>query len=378
MRGSLRQRSDGSWQVRLTDHDPATGKRKWRSVTIRGTKKQAEAELTRLLRDMDTGTFTAPTRITIREFLDKWLTDYVAVHVPKESTREGYARKVRNHILPALGGIVLTKLTAVKVQEFYRAKLDAGLSTTSVNDIHRVLHRALEIAVKGGLVGKNVCDATEPPKKRRVEMQTWTPEECQRFLAVSRESRYHPLLATAIYTGLRQGELLGMRWRDVDLDAEVLVVQQTLEKAGAEPVFGTPKTAKSRRAVPLSPELVLLLRQWRAKQNEERLSLGPLYRDYGLVYTIPGGAPISRHNFGRRDFARLIQAAKVPKIRFHDLRHSFASLLLGANVDLKIVSEMLGHSTIGITADTYGHLRLGVKRQAAHVVERLLTVAAPA
>jgi integrase len=374
MRGSLRQRGEGTWQIRLTDHDPASGQRKWRSVTLRGTKKQAEAELTRLLRDMDTGTFTVPTKVTVREFLDKWLADHVAVDVPKKSTRDGYARKVRNHILPALGGILLSKLTPVKVQEFYRAKLDSGLSTTSVNDIHRVLHRALEIAVKWGLVGKNVCDATEPPKKRRVEMQIWTPEECQRFLAVARQNRYHALLATAIYTGLRQGELLGLRWRDLDLDAGVFVVQQTLEKAGTAPIFGTPKTPQSRRTVPLSPELVLLLRQWKAKQNEERLSAGPLYRDYGLIFTIPGGAPISRHNFGRRDFARLIQVANVPTIRFHDLRHSFASLLLGANVDLKIVSEMLGHSNIGITADTYGHLRLGVKRQAASVVGQLLTV----
>ena len=171
---------------------------------------------------------------------------------------------------------------------------------------------------------------------------------------------------------MRQGELLGLRWSDVELDRGTLTIQQTLEKPGPSSIFGTPKTAKSRRTISLDADLVAILRVSKAKQNEERLWLGPKYRDLGLVFTIPGSSPVNRQNLSRRDFARVMTAASVPRIRFHDLRHSFASLLLGANFDLKLVSEMMGHSGIAITADTYGHLTLGHKAEAAIVVGRLL------
>ncbi len=162
----------------------------------------------------------------------------------------------------------------------------------------------------------------------------------------------------------------------MDLDAGALTVQQTLETAGTIPCFGTPKTAKSRRSVPIPPELVAILRGRIAKQNEERLTLGPDYRDYGLVFTVPGGAPINHQNLSSRDFARLTEAAGVPRIRFHDLRHTSASLLLAANVNPKVVSERLGHSSIGITLDVYSHVLPTMQREAANVLGRILSPAA--
>jgi integrase len=203
-------------------------------------------------------------------------------------------------------------------------------------------------------------------------MKIWTQAECARFLEVAKDNRYYPLFATALYTGLRQSELLGLRWPDVNFDSATVVVQQTLEKSGLEPRFGTPKTAKSRRTVPLPADLVAILRTWKAAQNTERLVLGPDYRDFGLVFTIAGGGPIQRQNLARRDFARLIAAAGVPKIRFHDLRHSHASLLLAANVNPKIVSERLGHNGIGITLDTYSHVLPTLQREAANTIGAIL------
>ncbi|HVC35336.1 MAG TPA: site-specific integrase, partial [Chloroflexota bacterium] len=351
------------------------GKRVWRSLTFAGKKTDAEKKLTEVMRAKDTGTYVEPNKLTVREFLERWLRDYVATRIPKLSTRASYTARVRKHVIPTLGALPLTKLTPGKIQELYRVKLESGLSSTTVNDVHRVLHRALVYAVKLGLVARNVCDATEPPKRRRPEMATWTPAECLRFLATAQDNRYHPLFATAIYSGLRQGELLGLRWTDVDLDAGTLTVQQTLEKAGTAPRFGTPKTKKSRRTVPIPAEAVIVLRAWKAEQNQERLLRGPAYRDYGLVFTVAGGAPVSRHNLCRRDFATLTARAGVPRVRFHDLRHTSATLLLAANVNPKVVSERLGHSGIGITMDTYSHVTPTMQRDAANVLGRVLGAA---
>jgi integrase len=377
MRGFVRQRSPGSWQHGWKEEDAVTGDWKRKTTTFRGTKKQADAELAKIVNSIHTGTYVEPKKLTVREFLERWLADYVAIHIEKTLTREGYARRVKNHLIPSLGAVPLAKLTAVRLQEFYRAKLEGGLSPTSVNDLHRVLHVALESAIKWGLVARNVCDAAEPPKKQRPDLIVWTPAECSTFLEAVRASgnRYYPVFAAALFTGMRQGELLGLRWQDVDLDRALISVQQTLETAGTSPRFGMPKTKKSRRTVPIPPELVSILRTWKAKQNEKKLLLGAEYPDYGLVFTIAGGGPISHHNLTRRDFAKLIDLAGVPHVRFHDLRHSHASVLLAANVHPKIVSERLGHSTIGITMDLYSHTTETLQRDAANVVGRLLASA---
>lgn len=374
MRGSLRQRSPGSWQLRWDEEDPTTGKRVWRSTTFHGKKSDAEAKLAELMHAKNTGGYIEPNKITVREFLTDWLRDDVAVNIQKTRTREYYAGMVARHIVPSLGAVILAKLAPSAIEALYREKLDAGLSSTTVAGIHRTLHRALERAVRQRLIGRNPCDAVSVPKKRHIEYTTWTPSESARFLATAKtaKNRYHPLFATLIHTGLRIGEALGLRWADVDLDTGVLTVRQTLEEAGTAPRFGTPKTERSRRSVPLDPMLVGVLRTWKATQNEERLLLGADYRDYGLVFTIPGGGPVARHNLIRRDFATLTTQANVPRIRLHDLRHSAASTLLGAGTPLKTVSEMLGHSSITVTADVYGHLAFDAKRTAATTLARIL------
>jgi integrase len=376
MRGTIEKLPSGSWRVTVSlGKDPTTGKYVRSRQTVDGTKKDAERKRTEMLRALDTGTYVEPTKLTLGAFLERWLRDYVGANIQKPKSREFYSSITRVHLIPALGSVALARLTPARVQEYYRDKLESGLSSTSVQGHHRTLHRALVCAVKWGLVGRNVCDATEPPKIRRLEMKTWTPAECLRFLNAAKANRYGPLFAVAIYTGLRQGELLGLRWLDTDFESGTLVVQQTLEKSGTEPRFGTPKTAKSRRLVPIPAELVTMLRAWKARQNAERLALGSEYRDYGLVFTIPGGGPIHHQNLSRRDFARLTEAAGVPKIRFHDLRHTSAGLLLGANVNAKVVSERLGHSSIGITLDTYSHVLPTMQREASDALGRILTVA---
>jgi integrase len=290
-------------------------------------------------------------------------------------------------LIPSLGAIPLAKLTAARIQQYYRETLASGrlrgtgktgpseatgkpLGAKTVHNHHLALHKALESAVKWGLVARNAADAADPPQKPQTEMTTWTPAEAVKFLTTAKESgnRYYPLFAALLYSGARLGELLGARWADVDLDAGTLIVQQTLEKSGRSPRFGTPKSKRSRRTIPLPDELVAILRPWRATQNEEKLLLGPDYRDFGLVFTIPGGGPINEDNLRNQTYDPLVTLAGVRRIRPHDLRHCYASTLLADGVPLKTVSELLGHSSVSITADIYGHLTLETKRAA---VERL-------
>lgn len=236
MRGALRQRSPGTWELRWRDQDPVTGAWRDRSTTFRGTKKQADAKLADILNAMNTGSYVEPNRITAREFLERWLRDYVELHVPKENTRIAYRVIVRSHLIPVLGAIPLAKLTPTRIQEYYRQRLASGrlkgkgkkgeseptgkpLGPKTVHNHHLALHKALDCAVKWGLIARNVCDAADPPKKPQTEMTTWTPAEVVAFLETAKKSgnRYYPLFAAAIYTGSRLGELLGARWTDVDL-----------------------------------------------------------------------------------------------------------------------------------------------------------------
>src|SRR5262245_45351746 len=313
MEGTERGHREGADEI---DRDP-------------GAKRAADAELAKVVNSINHGRHVEPNRITVREFLERWLRDYVAIHVEKTSTRDGYARRVRRHLIPELGAAPLAKLAAARLQTFRRVKLEKGLSSTTVNDLNRVMHLALESTVKWGLVGRNACGAAEPPKKRHIDLTVWTPAQCQRFLATARESdnRCHPVFAAALFTGMRQGELLGLRWSDVDLGGGAARVQQTLQRAGARPVFGMPKTERSRRRVLLLPELVAALRRIKVAQDEERREAGDAYRDHGLVFAVPDGAPIHASNLQRRRFFPRIEEAGVPKIRFRDLRHSQATLV---------------------------------------------------
>jgi len=385
MRGSLRRRGEDSWQFRVfLGVDPETGKKLYKSHALGGTKKQVEKKCTEILGTLDTGSYVEPAKETVGTYLARWLRDYVEPTVTRTSTRRSYHMIVERHLIPSLGHLLLQRLTPPLVQQYYAAQLTGGrvdadgkrtdkpLSRTTVAHHHAVLHAALESAVKWGLVGRNVADAVDPPRIARTEMTTWTPDEARRFLTTAESHRSYPLLLLALTTGLRAGETFGLRWQDVDLDAGTLAVQQTLEKAGPEPRFGTPKTKKSRRVVTLSPRVVAVLRQHKARQNADRLTLGPGWYDFGLVFTVFDGKPLRPGNFRRDVLDPFIHKAGVPRIRLHDLRHSCATLLLGANVHPKIVSERLGHSNIGITMDLYSHATMTMQREAANVIETSL------
>lgn len=379
MKGHIRRRGDDSWAVVIYVGKDAAGKDKYRWYSVKGTKKQAEAKLAELLNSMNQGAYVEPSRLTVGEYLKKWLAE-AAKPTVKPKTYEWYRQTCELHLIPELGKIPLARLRPLDLQSYFTRALSFHqrgkekrplLSPTSVRGHYRILHRALEQAVRWGLVARNVADAIDPPRAERKEMRTLDRDQAVQFLQAARETDHYPLYLAAVTTGMRQGELLALQWADVDLKAGTASVRRTLRRASDPPVFDTPKSAKGVRQIVLLTELVTELRRLRKVQAADRLRLGPEYHDYGLIFAQPDGRPLSPRTI-YDEFKRLLSRAKLPPIRFHDLRHTHASLMLAQGVNLKVVSERLGHSTVAITGDIYSHVLPTLQEQAAAVLETAL------
>ena len=280
----------------------------------------------------------------------------------RESTFDRDSYLVRVHMKPALGRINLSKLSPVHVQGFYRDRLDAGLSASTVNKIHTVLHKALSQAVRWSLISRNPTDAAKAPNPTLQEMRPLSLEETHRLFKAARGDKLEALYVLAVTTGMRRGELLGLKWSDVDLKGGAISIRRTLSRTdnGKRIKLGGPKTKKSRRTVRLTPRAIEALKAHRKRQLEEMMEFADLWKDNGLVFTTETGTPINPSNLRQRSFAPLLKKAGLQHIRFHDLRHTCATLLLSQNTHPKFVQELLGHATIAITLDTYSHVIPGM------------------
>jgi integrase len=354
--------------------DPVTGKRRQRAKTF-GTRKEAEAELARWLTEIERGTALEPSKLTVGEYLAHWLGAYAATNV-RPTTYRSYEQLIRVHLVPALGHIPLQKLSPAHLQAFYsdrlargRADGTGGLAPRTVRYLHSIVREALAQAVRWQLVARNVADATEPPRAVRPHVQTWDTAQLRRFLTFAQDDEhYGPVWLVAVATGLRRGEVLGLRWEDVDLERGRLHIRRSLVEIGSALHIQEPKTESSRRVLPVPAEVVAALRAHRARQAEHRLRLGPAWQDHGLVFTTASGGPIAPRNLLRR-FKALAEAAGLPPIPFHGLRHAHATALLRDGIPAKVVSERLGHSSISLTLDTYSHVLPGMQRQAAGSID---------
>ena len=379
MPGRIVKRSKSSWTV-VVDlaPDPVTGRRRQLSRAVSGPKRNAEAKLVELLGERNAGIEHTRTRLTVAEYLDRWLADYVSTTLAPK-TLESYDQIIHGHVVPALGSVSLTALQPQQVQGFYTDLLDHGrtdghgaLSRRTVLRYHQIIHAALRQAVRWQLLVRNPADAVEPPRAPRRELQVPDAADVRKIMTAADATDYGPLVRLAVLTGLRRGELLGLRWTDVDLDAAVLHVQQSAQRiTGQGIVFRQPKTRLSRRAVALSPVAVGLLRQHRRAQIEARLFAGPAYQDQNLVFATGIGTPIEPGNL-LRAWAKITAAAGVGHVRIHDLRHAHATLMLRQGIHPKIVSERLGHANIAITLDTYSHVVPGLQEAAAAQLDALL------
>jgi integrase len=358
------------------------GRKIYRQHTVHGSKRDAERERTRLLRTMDTGTYLEPSRQTVAEYLESWLVSYAKTHVSAR-TFERYTDDVRLALIPGMGHILLTRLSPQDIREFYAHELEHGradgrgrgpLSATTVVHHARILHEALKHAVNEGLLAVNPADRVRPPRKAHREMAVLDQEQTSRLLEAAKGTRFHIPVLLAVGAGLRRGEIFGLRWRDVDLKGGSLSVQQTVEVTRHGLAFKPPKTPKSRRLVPLPGFCTRALLEHRRQQAQHWLRVGPAYSNHDLVCGGSLGMPQSPDGFSVA-FVHFVRSIGLERpIRFHDLRHSHATLLLAHGVHPKVVSERLGHSTIGLTLDTYSHVLPGLQEHAAAILEEALGV----
>ena len=383
--GSIYRRADGRWCAAISTERDATGKVK-RQYIYGLTRKQVADELTKALVDRQHGIPLDPTRQTTAQFLTHWLEDTVRGRVAL-NTYEAYRTTIEKHLIPGIGSIPLAKLTPQHLQNLYREKQDTGL-TRRVQMMHAILHKALDQAVKWGLAPRNVCDLVDGPRVARREMKVLSPPEVGRFLEAGKDDRLFALFVLAVTTGLRLGEVLGLKWGDVDMTEGMVQVQRSLQwgkvAVEGEPgerawgyYFTEPKTARSRRTVVLPEVALTALRKHRIQQVEERLKLGEVWEDHGLVFTTGIGTPLDPSQVRTRSFHPLLEKAGLPRIRFHDLRHTAATLLLAAGENPKVIQEMLGHSSISMTLDRYSHVIPSMQRQAAAKMDAILKAGRP-
>jgi integrase len=365
--GTMARRKDGRWMGRYTVYT-AKGPRQ-RAVYGR-TRQEAAEKLTRAIADRDGGlTFDAGT-LTVTEYLDRWLTDAVQDTV-RQRTYERYEQIARVHIKPALGRLKLKSLTTTHVRGLYREKLDAGLAPRTVQYIHTTLHKALKDAVADGLIPRNVAKGIKAPRPRKQEINALAADQAHGFLSAARGDRFEALYVVALHCGLREGELLGLRWEDVDLAAGTLSVRRTLSQARIGHMFEAPKNGNGRN-VRLTSGAVEALKRHRAGQNGEQIRMGSLWQDHGLVFPSQQGTTMNASNLTARSFKSLLKRAGLPDIRLHDLRHTCATLLLSEGVHSKFVQELLGHANISITLDTYSHVLPSMGDQTVAAMERVL------
>ena len=371
MRGSIRQRSKGTWQIRYEAPPDSNGYRKQVSETVRGTRKEAERVLREQLTQVESGGFVSTSNETVALFLDKWLHTYAATNTSLR-TQAGYQANIRSYIKPAIGNVKLQSLQPQHIQALYAGMLDRGLSGRTVHHVHVLLKEALSHAVKWGLLVRNPSEATTPPRPEKKELEMWPVETLVSFLQTTESSKYGDIYHLCVLTGMRRSELLGLTWNAIDFEACQIMVVKTLQRIdGHGLVEGQPKTEKSRRTVALSLETITLLRRVKRKQIEQRLAAGQAWTDSKFVFTQPDGKPIDSNRV-TRDFQKLVRANGLPHLTLKGLRHAHATLLLSKGVHPKIVSERLGHSNISTTMDIYSHVIPGMQERAAQAIDEVL------
>ncbi len=310
--------------------------------------------------------------LTVGEYLTRWLKDSVRGTV-RVSTYEVHRHMIEPHIVPTLGRLKLKDLNPAHVRGFYREKLDSGLSAATVRKMHSVLRKALKQAVMDGLIPRNVCESVKPPKIERKEITPLDREQAKALLEAAGGDRLAALYVLAVHTGMSEGELLGLKWEDADLERGVLRLRRALVREGGKTALGDLKTAKSRRSVRLTRAAADALRSHLERQLEEMGRLGSLYQPGGLVFATESGTLINPSNLRNRSFKPLLKRAGLPDICFHDLRHTCATLLLSQGTHPKLVQELLGHATIAMTLDTYSHFLPSMGDQTVRAMEAALS-----
>jgi len=367
MRGSIVQRGARSWAVILDERDPVSGKRKRRWHSFKGTKREAQLEAARLISQRQNGTAVEPSRIVLAQFLDQWL-EFIEPQVAPR-THERYSEIVRTYLVPALGAILLIKLQPMTISTAYAGMLSSGrrrgtggLSPRSVHHCHRILSQALQQAVRWRMLSRNPCNDIDPPRVERRALKVWDVATMAEALECARPLRIFMPMLLAGMLGLRRGEIAALRWRHVDLERAQISIVESFEQTRLGVRLKAPKSGRGRK-VALPTRVVAELRAWRTKQAQELLRLGIRLTDDCFICAGEDGQPIQPQSLTHA-WHRFLARANLPRLRFHDLRHSHATHMLASGVHPKIASERLGHATVGLTLDTYSHVIPGMQEDA--------------
>jgi|GEM_PF-360236 len=401
MRGHVRARGKESWEIQVyLGTDPATGKPKRHYETVHGKKKDAEKRLREILTAIENGRFVERSRMTLGEYLESWLAGLEGrVEV---TSRECYASLCRQHIIPKLGHVEIQKLTPIKIKNFYveeqlngrigrrestgnngekpnseQAQAQSGrLSPTTVRHIHMTLNNALNEAVELGLIPDNPCKRVKPPRREKKEAVAWTPDEAVQFLRAIADDRLYALFALALGTGMRRGEILALKWENVDLDnGTVEIKSQRVRTRTMGVIEKDLKTERSRQVLPISRGLVEILKYHKELQDREKALMGDAYCDRGYVFAQIDGKPLEPTNVGKDYSDRLQERAGVRRITFHSLRHTHATILNAQHATLKDVSERLRHTSVDTTGNIYTHLFDDLRRDVADMFDRAMNEA---
>ena len=377
MSGHIRRRGKASWELKYElPADPVTGKRRSKYESFKGTKKEASKRLNQLLYERDNGTYIEPNKVTVGEFLNQYLLDH-AQNTVGAKTFERYSEIVEKHLSPALGTLNLKQLSPLHIQNYMSEAMKSGrrngkggLSAQTVKHHYRVLHAALEKAIKWRLIPVNPARAVDAPKPEHKEMVILTKMELATLLKAIQSSKYHMLIFLTAYTGLRRGEVCALRWSDINLENCVLTVNQSLERTKEGGLrFKEPKTKRGHRNITLPKTIVQSLRKHRLEQDQERLKLGLGRDNKSLVFANPDGSAIDPRNVTCR-FKEIVKGLDITKISFHGLRHTHISHMLMDGVHVKVVSERAGHSAISVTYDKYCHVIPNMQQDAAVLLDQ--------
>jgi integrase len=366
-RGNIRKRGRNSWQIKFDV--PVGGQRRTKFVTVQGTRQDAQRELAKLLTAADAGLLVDPSNMTVEQYLRQWL-DGATAQSPK--TLERYAELAARQIVPHLGDVKIQKLTVEQIRSWHRALLDTGLSARTVGHAHRLLRLVLGHAVRAGTLPRNVAAIERPPAVEADEVEIMPPEQLPAILSQLQGSTIYPIVSLALATGMRRGELLALRWSDIDLNKGTLRVERSVEETKAGLRVKPPKTKRAKRNLTLHGAAVAMLHAHRKQQLELRMRLGQgRPDDDAWVFSNIEGGLISPHSVSR-SWRRFLIDHKLPRVSFHALRHTHASVLIADGVPIPTVSRRLGHSKSSITLDVYTHLLPGADQQAADAIAKVL------
>ena len=371
--GNIRKRKDGRWEGRYTvGRDPVSGKQVFKNV-LGKTQAEVKEKMKLTIEKNKKVDFRQTGKYTVTQWMDEWFENVCKLKI-RPSSHQTYRGYIDNHITPYIGNLLIEKLSTMELQKLYRKLMTKGrveriesehqpkgLSAKTVRNIHQVISSAMDFAVAQRIIPENPCKAVALPKVEHKEMQTIPAEQLRAFLVEAKASGVYEMYYTELATGLRRGELLGLKWSDIDLNAGVIRVKRQVARVNGQIVEAPLKTKNSYRTVAISRQAVEVLKQQKEKTNDE------------YVFPSPNGGPISPDSVNNT-LKRVLARAGIPRVRFHDLRHTFATVALQNGVDIKTVSGMLGHFSAGFTLDTYAHVTTAAQKEAAQTMENVLSM----